>query len=45
MLTPLCPLHPYSAPSSRVVEVGLEWNFLMSNTEPIEGKDDPEIDW
>ena len=36
----------YVAPSLRVVEIKQECSFLeSSNLEPIDGGDDPEIDW
>jgi hypothetical protein len=36
----------YVAPSLRVTEIKQECAFLASsNLEPIEGGDDPEIDW
>jgi len=35
----------YAAPAVRFLNVHLEKVFLKSNTEPIEGGDDPEIDW
>ena len=36
----------YVAPSLRVIEIKQECAFLdSSNLEPIEGGDDPEIDW
>ena len=36
----------YVAPSLRVVEMKQERSFLeSSNLEPIEGGDDPDIDW
>ena len=35
----------YQAPVSRVIETRLETSFLASNLEPIDGGDDPDIDW
>ena len=36
----------YERPALRVVELKQEFSFLeSSNLEPIEGGDDPEIDW
>ena len=35
----------YQAPSLRLINTILETSFLQSNLEPIEGGDDPEIDW
>ncbi len=35
----------YAAPSVRVVETEQECSFLASNLEPIDGGDDPDIDW
>ena len=35
----------YAAPSVRVVETEQEYSFLASNLEPIDGGDDPDIDW
>lgn len=35
----------YSAPSIRVIETKLETIFLASNLEPIDGGDNPDIDW
>ncbi|MBQ6176746.1 MAG: hypothetical protein IJK29_06060 [Bacteroidales bacterium] len=35
----------YVAPSARVVETKQELSFLASNLEPIDGGDDPDIDW
>ena len=39
------PLRRYVSPSVRVVEAQLELSFLVSNLEPIDGGDDPDIDW
>ena len=39
------PLGSYVAPSLRVVETRQELSFLTSNLEPIDGGDDPDIDW
>lgn len=35
----------YVCPSLRLVELSPEVFFLQSNTEPIGGGDDPDIDW
>ena len=35
----------YTAPSLRLVNISMEAFFLASNLEPIEGGDDPDIDW
>ena len=35
----------YVAPSVRIVDLTLEYSFLASNLEPIDGGDDPDIDW
>lgn len=35
---------PYSAPSLRVVPIQCS-DSILSNTEPIDGGDDPDIDW
>jgi hypothetical protein len=35
----------YETPSISVVETSPDLSFLQSNTEPIEGGDDPYIDW
>ena len=35
---------PYVAPTLRVVALNLS-DSILSNTEPIDGKDDPDIDW
>lgn len=35
----------YVAPAARVVETKQELSFLASNLEPIDGGDDPDIDW
>lgn len=35
---------PYEAPALRLVPLSLAATIL-SNTEPIEGGDDPDIDW
>ena len=39
------PLGSYEAPCMRVVETRQELSFLASNLEPIDGGDDPDIDW
>ena len=35
----------YRTPSLRLIETNLEASFLQSNLEPIDGGDDPDIDW
>ena len=35
----------YLAPSLRLIPTKLETSFLASNLEPIDGGDDPDIDW
>lgn len=35
----------YLTPSLRLIDANLENNFLASNLEPIDGGDDPDIDW
>lgn len=35
---------PYVAPTLRVMALNLS-DSILSNTEPIDGKDDPDIDW
>lgn len=35
----------YQIPSLRVIDADLEESFLQSNLEPIDGGDDPDIDW
>jgi hypothetical protein len=35
----------YLIPSLRFIETEQETSFLASNLEPIEGGDDPDIDW
>ena len=35
----------YQKPSLRIIEANLETSFLASNLEPIDGGDDPDIDW
>jgi hypothetical protein len=35
----------YQVPSLRLIHTILDSSFLQSNLEPIEGGDDPEIDW
>ena len=39
------PKKDYSAPSLRLIDTNLEISFLQSNLEPIDGGDDPDIDW
>lgn len=36
---------PYLPPIARVVDFSLEYSFLQSNTEPIGGGDNPDIEW
>ena len=36
---------PYSSPFCHIWEMDLDSSFLQSNTEPIDGGDDPDIDW
>ena len=36
---------PYMSPSFRVVALTTDLSFLKSNLEPIDGGDDPDIDW
>lgn len=38
-------LEAYQAPAMRVIDTRLETSFLASNLEPIDGGDDPDIDW
>ena len=35
----------YVSPAIRTMPVMTEFSFLQSNLEPIDGGDDPEIDW
>ena len=35
----------YQTPSLRFIETNLEMSFLQSNLEPIDGGDNPDIDW
>ena len=35
----------YLIPSLRLIETKQETSFLVSNLEPIEGGDNPDIDW
>lgn len=35
----------YQAPAIRVIDSRLEISFMASNLEPIDGGDDPDIDW
>ena len=35
----------YVAPSMRFVDLIFDQSFLASNLEPIDGGDDPDIDW
>ena len=39
------PQKGYSTPSVRIVELKQDQSFLASNLEPIDGGDDPDIDW
>ena len=41
----LTTLTAYMAPSLRIIAINIETSFLASNLEPIEGGDDPDIDW
>ena len=38
-------LDKYQVPVMRVIDTRLEASFLQSNLEPIDGGDDPDIDW
>lgn len=40
-----CSRIPYLPPAVRVVSASLEYSFLQSNTEPIGGGDNPDIEW
>ena len=35
----------YQSPSLRLIATQSETSFLQSNLEPIDGGDDPDIDW
>ena len=35
----------YVTPSIRIVDLKWDQSFLASNLEPIDGGDDPDIDW
>lgn len=35
----------YVVPFCRIVFLDFEYGFLQSNLEPIDGGDDPDIDW
>lgn len=35
----------YSQPFSRIIDLKWDQSFLASNLEPIDGGDDPDIDW
>lgn len=39
------PLKEYAQPRSRMICMAFDSSFLQSNLEPIDGGDDPEIDW
>ena len=39
------PREEYNPPFIRITELELETAFLQSNLEPIDGGDDPDIDW
>lgn len=39
------PQEGYAVPSVRTVDLKLDQSFLASNLEPIDGGDDPDIDW
>ena len=41
----LMPKKDYSVPSLRLIATNLEISFLQSNLEPIDGGDNPDIDW
>lgn len=41
----LQPRETYQNPALRVLDTRLEVSFLASNLEPIDGGDDPDIDW
>ena len=43
--TPNESIKEYLRPSLRIIETDLELSFLQSNLEPIDGGDDPDIDW
>jgi hypothetical protein len=45
LIVELTPQKAYTTPSLRIVLINLEMSFLASNLEPIEGGDDPDIDW
>ena len=38
-------LKTYAAPAFRFLRITEERSFLQTNTEPIEGGNDPDIDW
>jgi hypothetical protein len=44
-LTESCEKRPYPAPAFRIIDICAERSFLQSNTEPIGGGNDPDIDW
>ena len=35
----------YTSPTLRIITTNLEMSFLASNLEPIDGGEDPDIDW
>ena len=35
----------YIKPTLRIIETDIEFSFLASNLEPIDGGGDPDIDW
>lgn len=39
------PQDGYVVPSMRIVDLKQDQSFLASNLEPIDGGDDPDIDW
>lgn len=39
------PQEDYTVPSVRIIDLKSDQSFLASNLEPIDGGDDPEIDW
>ena len=42
--TGLLTAKPYRAPALRVVPIQFS-DSILSNTEPIDGKDDPDLEW
>ena len=39
------PKNGYIAPLMRIVDLKTDQSFLQSNLEPIDGGDNPDIDW